>query len=237
MVRIAMAEDDLSQARRLREYLERFSAETGTELTVDEFQDGAKLLFDYRPIYDIILLDIEMPLMDGMEAAREIRKQDADAVIIFITNMAQYAIQGYKVRAQSYLLKPVSYYGLFPELREAIDTVKKRGSKSSLLISVGGETVKIPVNEIRYIESQKHNLIIHTTVENYVLRETMKNMCDKLEGESFALSGVSYLVNLSHVTSVGKTDALLGKELIPISRQKHKSFLDALAAYVGSGRK
>lgn len=129
MIRIAVAEDDVQQRQLLKKHLLRFAQETGVELDIVEFEDGAALLFHYQPVYDIILLDIEMPRTNGMEAAERIRALDSSVILIFATSMAQYAVQGYKVRAQSYILKPVNYYSLYPELQEALNTLKNGEAK------------------------------------------------------------------------------------------------------------
>ena len=102
MVKLAIVEDDKSYIESLKEYIDTYMKENGISIDVKIFRDGNKIVFDYQPVYDIILMDIEMPGIDGMTAAEEIRKVDKDVIIIFITNMAQYAIQGYKVRAHSY---------------------------------------------------------------------------------------------------------------------------------------
>ena len=94
--------------------------ENGVSIELNIFTDGKQIVFDYEPVYDIILMDIEMPGLDGMSAAEKIRETDRDVIIIFITNMAQYAIKGYQVRARSYILKPVNYYSFEMELKEAI---------------------------------------------------------------------------------------------------------------------
>lgn len=237
MIRIAVAEDDRQQRLLLKKYLARFSQEAGMELDVMEFEDGAALLFHYQPIYDIILLDIEMPRTNGMEAAKRIRTQDSNVILIFVTSMAQYAIQGYQVRAQSYILKPVSYYSLYPELQEAVNTLKKRQSEKALLLPAEDGLIKVPIAEIQYIESRRHTLLIHTTEKTYAIRETMKRVVERLEGEPFAPSSVSFLVNLAHVSGVNKTEAVVGGERVPISRQKYKAFLEALTNYMGGGRR
>lgn len=94
MVKPAIVEDDKGHIESLKTYIDKYMKENGASIEV-KVRDGNQIVFDYQPVYDIILMDIEMP---GMAAAQEIRKVDKDVVIIFITNMAQYAIQGYKVR-------------------------------------------------------------------------------------------------------------------------------------------
>lgn len=119
MVRIAIAEDDPAYRATLEEYLDRYRRENGLEAEVTTFSDGLALTEGYRPVYDLLLLDIEMPNLDGMSAAEKIRSSDPEVVIIFITNMAQYAIKGYQVDALDYVLKPVSYAAFAFKLKKA----------------------------------------------------------------------------------------------------------------------
>ena len=107
MARIAIVEDDAECREQLREYVEHYGQENREELEVLCFSDGAELVEGYRPVYDLLLLDIEMPNLDGMTAARRIRQVDSDVLIVFITNMAKYAISGYEVEAPGFMLKPV----------------------------------------------------------------------------------------------------------------------------------
>ena len=108
MLRIAIVEDDRNYIQQLQRYLQRYSQESEQAMDISVFTDGDEITEGYRPVYDIILMDVEMSFMNGMTAAQEIRKLDPEVVIIFITNMVQYAIQGYSVGALDYVLKPVS---------------------------------------------------------------------------------------------------------------------------------
>ena len=94
MIRIALVEDEAEVRAQLQGYVQRHTRQYGTEFAVTEFADGMELLDDYRPVYDILFLDVEMKHLDGMETARRVRELDKDVIIVFITNMAQYAIGG-----------------------------------------------------------------------------------------------------------------------------------------------
>lgn len=94
MTRIAIVEDETAVREQLAGYVQRYTRQYGTQFEVTMFTDGVEILEDYRPVYDIIFLDIEMLHLDGMETARRIRELDSDVLLIFITNMAQYAIKG-----------------------------------------------------------------------------------------------------------------------------------------------
>ena len=119
MFRIGIAEDDPSFQKTISEYIERYQKEKNIDIQASFFQDGNELVFKYEPIYDVLLLDIEMPKMNGMDAAREIRKRDQRVLIIFITNMAQYAINGYEVGALDFVLKPIKYFSFSMKLEKA----------------------------------------------------------------------------------------------------------------------
>ena len=116
MIRIALVEDEAEVRAQLQGYVQRHTRQYGTEFAVTEFADGMELLDDYRPVYDILFLDVEMKHLDGMETARRVRELDKDVIIVFITNMAQYAIGGYAVGALDYVLKPVPYFAFSQQL-------------------------------------------------------------------------------------------------------------------------
>lgn len=138
-IRIGVVEDDPASCQLVLDYLNRYQKENGEQFTVSVFDDGARIVEKYSPVYDILLLDIEMKEMDGMEAARRIRERDDKVVIIFITAAPQYAISGYEVRALSYLLKPLPWFAFSQELKKSIDMVR-RNDDDSMLIDTGKRT-------------------------------------------------------------------------------------------------
>ena len=141
MIRIAIVEDDRVCAGTLQEYLCRYEKESGEMIQSTLFEDGEDIAVGYRAEYDIILMDIEMQFMDGMSAAEAIRKVDEEVTIIFITNMAQYAIRGYSVNALDYVLKPVSYFAFSQRLDRAVSRLRKK-EKHYVVIKFRGGSKK-----------------------------------------------------------------------------------------------
>ena len=126
MINIAIVEDEAMYAKQLQEFLLQYQKENGEVFNITVYSDGDQIVHKYKSQFDIILMDVEMKFMDGMSAAEENRKVDTEVVIIFITNMAQYAIRGYAVDALDYVLKPVSYFAFSQRLNRAISRMKKR---------------------------------------------------------------------------------------------------------------
>ena len=107
MIRIAVVEDEELYAEQLQNYISKYAEERKKQIKVTWFQDGEDIVSGYKGEYDIILLDIQMRFMDGMTAAEKIRELDSEVVLMFITNMIQYAVRGYEVDAMDYVVKPV----------------------------------------------------------------------------------------------------------------------------------
>ena len=184
MLRIAVVEDDTACARQLQEYILRFSRERGETIETEVFTDGAQLVMDYRPVWDILLLDIEMPRMDGMTAAQTVRRADPSVIIIFITNMAKYAIKGYEVDAMDFVLKPVSYFAFSVKLGKALGVLSSRVQHSLIVPSEGGIR-KVPADDVYYIEVADHRLHIHARDGDYTMLGTLREMEEQLEGLHF----------------------------------------------------
>ena len=149
MIRVALVEDEESSQRTLTEYLERFSQEINEKIHVSIFPDGAEIVEDYRGNYDIILMDILMRYMDGMEAASEIRKVDKEVVILFITSTPQYVMKGYTVDALDYVLKPVPYFAFSQQLQKAVEKVS-RHARHYLAVPVEGGLRRLDTVQIYY---------------------------------------------------------------------------------------
>lgn len=233
MFKIAILEDELSYQKQLQKYIDSYEKETEERFEVHVFSDGLDILDDYSADYDIIFMDIQMKHLDGMETAKKIRALDGKVIIIFITNMAQFAIQGYAVDALDYVLKPISQFAFSEQLAKAVKKIKLRNN-NFLTIFQGGNMVRIPTMDISYVESQGHNLTIHSEKGNYTMRGTMKEMEEKLEKQHFVRCHNCFLVNLQYVEQIYQNIVMVAGEELQISRPRKKVFLEALTDYVGS---
>lgn len=156
---------------------------------------------------------------------------DTEVVIIFITNMPQYAIQGYRVDALDYVLKPVSYFAFTQRIDRALTRLKKR-EKKYLTIAVKGGMMKLDLSEICYVEVQDHDLIYHTVGQDYRTKGTMRDaeesLADGMKEERFFRCNRCYLVNLDFVENFQGSDITVNGDCIQVSRARKKAFLNAL---------
>lgn len=153
MYHVAIVEDEASFSAQLQEFLNQYQKEHDVTFKLSVFSDGAQILEHYQNIYDIILLDIEMPQVNGMQAAQEIRRMDTDVVLMFITNMASYAIHGYEVGALDFVMKPVNYYTFAMKLTRAIKRVRRKEQKQ-ILLTLSDGVKKFGIQQIYYVEVQ-----------------------------------------------------------------------------------
>lgn len=231
MIQIAIVEDDKNYAEILQKYIARYEHESGQHFQISAFDDGEDIVENYAGKFDIIIMDIEMRFMDGMTAAEEIRKIDSQVVIIFITNMPQYAMKGYAVEALDYVLKPINYFAFSQRIDRALGRMEKRKAKY-VNISTKSGIRKIEIPDIYYIEIQDHDLYFHTKSGEFSQRGTMKEIEEKLEKENFFRCNKCYLVNLEHVTGIEENNVLIGNEKVQVSRARKKELLDVLNDYL-----
>lgn len=232
MIRIAIVEDEDHYKEQLIEYLGKFGQARGEKIEIKTYSDGDGIVEDYKAQFDIILMDVQMKFMDGMSAAEEIRKMDSEVVIIFITNMAQYAIKGYAVDALDYVLKPISYFQFSERLNRALDRMEKRESHH-ITIRVKEGVKRLEVSDIYFVENQGHNLIFSVKEEEIMTTGTMKDLEKQLSSFNFFRGHRGFLINLDHVEGLKGNDVIVSGHKIPLSRTKRKAFMEILSNYWG----
>ena len=232
MIRVAIVEDEAEIREQLMGYVQRYTRQDGTAFEVKTFADGLEILEDYRPAYDLILLDIEMKHLDGMETARRIRELDPEVMLVFITNMAQYAIKGYAVGALDYVLKPVPYFAFSQQLQKVEEQLRRR-TRHYLAVPVEGGLRRLDTSRIYYIESEGHRVHFYTEEGDFAAPGALKALEEKLADRPFARCNSGYLVNLAQVQAVQQNTVEVGPYELQVSRPKRKSFLAALTDYIG----
>lgn len=235
MYHIAIVEDEKAFSDQLQQFLLKYQEEHSTRFKISVFKDGAEITQNYQKIYDIILLDICMPKINGMEAAEIIRSHDNDVVLMFITNMAQYAIKGYEVGALDFVMKPINYYTFSMKLTRAIKRCQQK-AKQNILITLPDGVKKFDISQILYVEVQNRMLHWHTTEEEYIVRGTMQSVEELLAPYPFVKCNHWYIVNLMHVSEVKNNVAVVGGNELEISRRNKAAFLKALTEYIGGAR-
>ena len=232
MAKIAVVEDNDAMRAQLCGFIAQYAQESGHQLDVTAFSDGAQLVEPYRPGFDIIFLDIEMPELGGMDAAERIRTVDPDVVLVFVTNMAQYAIRGYEVDALDFVLKPVNYYQFSTKLARALQRVQRRKGGQIALQTAGGVQL-LNTEDIYWLETRDRMLHYHTSTGVWSVRSSLQNAEKQLAPYHFAKCNQCYLVNLRYVRAVQNDMVQVGEERLEISRRQRAAFLAAVAAYVG----
>lgn len=214
---IALCDDELTARNTVASLTERWALTRGHDITMTHFPSAESFLFEYsaEQRFDILLLDIEMGAMNGVELAKSLRQKDKLLQIAFITGYSDYISEGYEVAALHYLLKPVSEEKLFSVLDRAAERLKT--DAKVIVLETPDETIRVPIYEIRYAEVIKNYVTVHAQ-SDYTVKMPLRELIDRLD-ERFIRIGRSYVVNLGMIHRVTKTDIYLrGGETIPLPR-------------------
>lgn len=234
MLKIAVVEDQDEMRERLCGFIQKYAKENDLQQETTPLSDGALLVKDYQPgSYDIIFMDVEMPQMGGFAAAERIRETDPDTILVFVTNMAQYAIRGYSVDALDYVLKPVDYYQFCTKLSRAVQRVqRRRGGQVVLQLSGGGMQV-LDTGDIYYLETHSRLLWYHTAKGDFSVRASLLSAEKQLAPYHFSRCNQCYLVNLKYVKAMENDFVHVNNDRLEISRRQRAAFLTAVASYIG----
>lgn len=242
MINIALIDDNLNDLNTLKSFIDKYTEsdelDSHIEVNITTYNDPTLFLNENNFKYDLIFLDIEMPKINGISLAKRIREKDSNVGLVFITNMAQYAINGYEVSAIDYILKPLDYYDFALKFNKIINFVKRNISNYIYLKSVENNLIKVDVNEIIYVEIFSHYLIYHLENREIKVRGTISEAENNLFNYYFSRISKSFLINLKHVINIKLDNVLLtGNIELIISRLRKKDFLEAFYKYLGGGLK
>jgi len=235
MIRIAIVEDNKRDYEHLYELLARYSAEKSIAFDIQYFPDAVNFVSDYSYDLDLIFLDIMMPDLNGMNAAKKLRKMDENVGIIFVSSMPQFAIDGYTVNAIYYLLKPLSYADFSEKLSKALARIEKLSNDGFLYLELSFEKRKIGLKEIRYVEVFAHDVVFHLFGEELHVRGTLSEYEKQLDSRRFCRINSCYIVNLAYVTAVREMSVFVGETELRMSYSRKKNLMKSLADFAAGG--
>lgn len=237
MKNIAIIEDQIKYADKIKEYITSFSIDNNEKFNVFYFDNAVEFLKNYKPIYSVVLMDIQMPVLNGMDAAFKLREIDKSVPLIFITNLVQFAQKGYEVDAVGFLVKPVTYFDFSMKFRKALDIYMTIEAKNITIDTPNGIYVTSS-DKIMYIEIINHRLYYHLIDQVIEKTGVLKEAEKELQKFGFLKCNQCYLVNPKFIISVKGKELQVGNEKLQISRPKYKTFMMELTNwYAGQGNK
>lgn len=225
--RFAVCDDRPEDARLVARLAAQWGLRTASEVELETFPSAEAFLFRYQEQkdFDILLLDIEMSGMDGVELAKAVRRDNEAVQIVFITGYSDYIAQGYEVSALHYLMKPVDEEKFFQVLTRAVGRLAR--NEPFLTLELPGETVRVPLPEIRYLDVQQNYVTVHAR-EDYTLKRPLAELEAQLDRRFFRI-GRSCIVNLTCVRRVARTEAeLTTGERLPLPRGQYEKLNQAI---------
>ena len=231
-MKIAVVEDEDLAAKQLEDCLQRYAKENDFCVEVVRFADPTPLLAQYKPIYDMIFMDIVMPHINGFTAAQQLRQLDEEVLLVFVTNMQNYAVKGYEVSAFDFIVKPITYKVMRLKMDRAVKALAAQKRGESISVAVNGALKVLPLREIYYVEISGHTLTYHAQSGDYSVRDSLER-AEAALGGNFARCNQCYLVNLAYVTQFGQSSIEVAGSELAVSRNRKKSFMQALTNYLG----
>lgn len=235
MYKIIIVEDNPDAAKQLTTCISGFLRERGEEGSVVHYPEPEEFLSRYESDTDIVFMDIDfggLSRLNGMEAARLLREKDQQVILIFITNLAQFAVKGYEVNALDFALKPIRYPDISRKLTRAFDKLKR--DSDTIAILYDGSIVRIPIKDIQYIEVSNHKLSFHTDTGTHSGTGTLQEMEERLAGKGFFRGNKWYLVNYRFIARIDPDQIVLtGGETLTLSRLRRKELLNDITMFIG----
>lgn len=233
-MRVAIVDDEAEMREQIASYVRRFSEEEGVELEAVLYPSGNALLERLRAgeQAEIMIFDIDMPGLNGMDTARKLRETDQETVILFITNIAQYAINGYEVDAVDYIIKPVGYYDFSMKFHKAVRRARQ-AERNTLLLQTTEGLVRLDTDEVLYIEVSAHYLIYHLQDREYRVRGSMTEYEAEMRSRHFSRVQRSFLVNLKRVEMIQSGGVTVGGQYFSFGRAYKDAFLNEYMQYFG----
>lgn len=231
-MRICLVDDESLQLDYLKVIIDKWSNKHSVHTELSFYHSAEEMLFENSESYpyDMIVLDIQMGKMNGIELAKKIRKTDKNVILAFISGMADYVFDGYEVQAIRYILKPIKDNKVY----ELLDYVNTRitTENSYLIISVSGEKKRINYDDIVYFESMGHYVTLHLEHTEYDYKYNISDLCDDLAGTEFIRTHRSYVVNIKYVDKITRNECRLVQNIsIPLSRNSYKSVNEKFIDY------
>ena len=160
-MRLAIVEDDDKVRQQLQTYVLQYFQGRENDVEIRLFADGDEILEDYAADYDLIFLDIQMKRLDGLATAERIRERDEDVYLVFITNLANYAIRGYAVHALDFILKPVNFL-MLRQVLMSVERLLDQKPKRYITLPTDTGLTRLDVSQITYVETDGHAVSIYT---------------------------------------------------------------------------
>lgn len=228
-MKIAICDDNLQELNQISSILDTYRRENKAPLTYKTFQSAAELISNARKgAYNLILLDIMMPGINGMQAAHEIRTFDTGVKIVFLSSSPEFAVESYKVKAYDYILKPISKDKLFSMLDAAI--AEERISMEGLTVKTQSGMARILLSRLAFVEIMNKKLYFHL-VDGSVQEVTSSLAAFEkklLAHSEFVKVHRSYIVNLWQVGELGSNKLItISGKTVPISRQLYAKVREA----------
>lgn len=220
-MKIAICDDDGKQMQELDRIVHSWSVDVSQKVEIRTYPSGEAFLFDYEaePDFDLLLLDIEMPGIDGISLAKKIRASGNRVEIIFLTSHTEFYGEGYEVDALHFLIKPVKEEKLRAVLTKAVEQLVLE--PPFLIVRCNGETVKLYESEIWYIEAFLHYIVIYTGMKEIRIMEKISEMEIRLTHDFYRCHR-SYLVSLKHVKKIARNEVTLENgTILPLARGKY----------------
>lgn len=231
-LKIAICDDDASQRQFLNEIVTAWAQKNRHPVELKEYADAKSFLFTYEEEkdFDILLLDVEMPEVTGIELAKSVRQENTTVQIIFITGFYEYFSDGFDVSALHYLIKPVNADKLLPVLDKAVANLNFR--QRSVLLATSEGDIKISLADILYVESENVYIAVHTAREVYRTRMALAKFAEQLD-ETFFKVHRSYIVGLKYIKKITRTEVTMANgDTVPISRGLYDAVHGALVKYL-----
>lgn len=233
-MKIAICDDEQLQIEYIESILVEWSNKSGQGYVLETYPSAEAFLFAYEESkdYDILLLDVEMKEMSGIDLAKRLRREKSKVEIIFITAHFEFYGEGYEVDALHYLIKPIAQEKLTMVLDKAVEKLAEE--PLSVIVTCGGETIKLYEKDILYVESMLHYIAIYaytpTGEKEYRIKESISVFEGKLS-EDFYRIHRSVLVNLKYIVRISKTTVTLDNAAeLPLARGKYDNLNVAFIA-------